>query len=100
MKHHFIVVEGNIGAGKTTLARQLANYYNARLILEQFNENPFLRLFYEDKDKYNLHVELAFLTDRYEQLQTAMAHLDTSRELIVADYSIYKSALFAQNNLN
>jgi deoxyguanosine kinase len=100
MKHHFIAIEGNIGAGKTTLAKHLAEYYNAGLILEQFNENPFLSLFYEDKSKYSLHVELAFLTDRYKQLQTALAPLNIREQIIVADYSIYKSALFASNNLN
>ncbi len=100
MKYHFIAVEGNIGAGKTTLAKQLAEHYNATLLLEQFAENPFLPLFYEDKQRHALPVELSFLTDRYEQLQAALKEHNNSNGLLIADYSIYKSPLFARNNLN
>lgn len=100
MKYHFIAIEGNIGAGKTTLAKQISEHYNAGLILEEFSENPFLPLFYEDKSKYALSVELSFLTDRYEQLQKALTQFEDPDRLVVADYSLYKSPLFAKNNLN
>ncbi|KAA5537352.1 deoxynucleoside kinase [Taibaiella lutea] len=100
MKYHFITVEGNIGAGKTTLAKQLAEYYNAALLLEQFAENPFLPLFYQDKEKYALPLELSFLKDRYQQLQSSLKEFQDKQELIVADYTILKSPLFAKNNLN
>jgi len=100
MKYRFIAIEGNIGAGKTTLATQLTTHYNAKLILEQFAENPFLPLFYENKQQHALPVELSFLTDRYEQLQANLDHYGKEEQLIVADYSIYKSPLFARNNLN
>lgn len=100
MKYHFIAIEGNIGAGKTTLAKQIASHYNAGLLLEQFAENPFLPLFYEDKKQYALPLELSFLKDRYSQLQTSLKELKATSKLIVADYTIFKSPLFAKNNLN
>jgi deoxyguanosine kinase len=99
MKYHFIAIEGNIGAGKTTLARQLAAHYQATLLLEQFADNPFLPLFYEHKAQYTLPLELSFLTDRYEQLKGAFKQHNPD-QLLVADYTIFKSPLFAKNNLN
>lgn len=99
MKYRFIAIEGNIGAGKTTLATLLARHFNATLLLEQFEENPFLSLFYEDKEKYALPVELSFITDRMEQLQKTFEHI-APNQIVIADYSIFKSALFARNNLN
>lgn len=98
MKYRFIAIEGNIGAGKTTLAQQLAAHYNAQLLLEQFTENPFLPLFYEHKERHALAVELSFLSDRYEQLQSAFRQSTSS--LMIADYTIFKSQLFARTNLN
>lgn len=100
MKYHFIAIEGNIGAGKTTLAKQLASHYNAGLLLEQFADNAFLPLFYEDKKKYALPLELSFLKDRYSQLQTCLKELQDVFKLIIADYTIFKSPLFAKNNLD
>jgi deoxyguanosine kinase len=100
MKYRFITVEGNIGAGKTTLAKQLAAYFNATLLLERFAENPFLPLFYEDKERYALPLELSFLKDRYQQLQSDLKGFEDTKQLIVADYNILKSPLFAKNNLN
>lgn len=99
MNYRFIAIEGNIGAGKTTLALQLANHFNAAPVLEQFAENPFLPLFYENRKQYALPLELSFLKDRYLQLQSLKELLNTS-QVIIADYSIYKSPLFAKNNLD
>lgn len=100
MNDRFIAIEGNIGAGKTTLALQLAKHFDAALLLEQFAENPFLPLFYQNKKQYALPLELSFLRDRYQQLQTSLKELQYSSQMIVADYSIYKSPLFAKNNLD
>jgi len=99
MKYRFITVEGNIGAGKTTLAGQLAAHFNAALLLEQFAENPFLPLFYEDRERYALPLELSFLKDRYRQLQSGLETLLDKEQTIIADYTISKSPLFAKNNL-
>ena len=100
MNYHFIAIEGNIGVGKTTLAQQLANHYRTKLILEQFADNPFLPRFYEDKERYAFPLELSFLADRYEQLKTTLLNPAFNQELIVADYTITKSLLFARNNLS
>jgi len=97
MRYRFIAIEGNIGAGKTTLAMQLAAHYGARLLLEQFADNPFLPMFYEDRQRHALPVELSFLTDRLEQLQALFAMPGPG--LTVADYALFKSRLFAGNNL-
>ena len=68
IKYNYVVIEGNIGAGKTTLATRIAKQFNARLILEQFADNPFLPKFYSDPDKYSFPLELSFLASRYKQL--------------------------------
>lgn len=99
MKSRYIVIEGNIGAGKTTLATMLADKWNARLVLEQFSENPFLPGFYEAPDKYAFPLELSFLAERYQQLKEVFAQPDLFRPVVVADYFVYKSRIFAQNNL-
>ncbi|WP_129020972.1 deoxynucleoside kinase [Edaphocola flava] len=92
MSHYrFIAVEGNIGSGKTTLAKRLATHYNAELVLETFSENPFISSFYENQAQYALPVELHFLLDRFEQLRK----LDADAPMIVADYLYGKSNLFA-----
>ncbi len=97
MQYKFIAIEGNIGSGKTTLASKLASYYNAGLILETFEDNPFLSKFYHDNTRYALPVELSFLTTRYTQLEK---YLNLHQQnLQVADYTIAKSQLFAQMNL-
>jgi deoxyguanosine kinase len=100
MNYHFIAIEGNIGVGKTTLAQKLAGHYHTKLILEQFAGNSFLPKFYEDKERYAFPLELSFLADRYEQLKETLLNPTLNEELIVADYTINKSLLFARNNLN
>jgi len=98
--YHYICIEGNIGAGKTTLARLLSAHLQARLILEEFEDNPFLPLFYQNPDRYALQTELTFLTDRYKQLSSLLVSMSLFEPVTVSDYNIYKSRLFARNNLN
>ena len=95
----FVVIEGNIGAGKTTLAGKLALDYNAKLILEQFADNPFLPKFYQDQEKYSFPLELSFLADRYNQIKKQVLNLDLFHNFVIADYYFAKSAIFAQNTL-
>jgi deoxyadenosine/deoxycytidine kinase len=95
MLYRYIAIEGNIGVGKTTLAQLLAARLNAKLVLEKFRNNHFLPLFYNDMEKYGLHVELSFLIDRLEDIETLP--LD---ELVVSDYFFSKTLLFARNNLD
>lgn len=99
MKYNFIAVEGNIGAGKTTLSTLLAKQLNARLVLEQFSDNPFLPEFYINPDRVAFPLELSFLADRYGQLKQDLVNLDLFNEVTIADYFIYKSLIFAGNNL-
>ncbi len=99
MKYSLITVEGNIGAGKTTLAKLLAAYFNAHLILEQFENNPFLPKFYEQPEQYAFQLELSFLAARYQQLKKQMTNRDIFRNGIIADYLFIKSKLFARVNL-
>jgi deoxyadenosine/deoxycytidine kinase len=99
MKYNFIAIEGNIGAGKTTLSNMLATHFNARLVLEQFSDNPFLPEFYKNPNKVAFPLELSFLADRYGQLKQDLINLDLFNEITIADYFIYKSLIFASNNL-
>ncbi len=95
----YICVEGNIGAGKTTLCQLLSLDHNCKLILEQFTENPFLEYFYKDPKRYALTVELFFLTERQKQLQTDASNQELFNDFIISDYTILKSLLFARANL-
>ena len=99
MKYDFIAIEGNIGAGKTTLATKLAAHANARLILEQFADNPFLPKFYEEPAKYAFPLELSFLAERYHQLKELLAAKDLFRPVTISDYFIDKSLIFARATL-
>lgn len=94
----FIAIEGNIGAGKTTLAKILSERLDARLLLEDFAENPFLAAFYDNRERYAFSLEMSFLADRYHQLKSLMKE-DLFQPRIISDYSLYKSLIFAQNNL-
>ena len=98
--YNFIVVEGNIGAGKTTLATRMANDCNARLILEQFADNPFLPKFYENREKYAFPLEMSFLAERFQQLKTELSRHDLFQPRIISDYYFLKSLIFAKANLN
>ena len=99
MKHHFISIEGNIGAGKTTLAHLLAKHFNARLILEEFADNPFLQKFYENPGQYAFPLELFFMAERYKQLKERLQTKDLFQQVTVADYLFTKCLLFAKVNL-
>jgi deoxyadenosine/deoxycytidine kinase len=99
MKHHFITVEGNIGAGKTTLSHLLAKHYNARLVLEEFADNPFLAKFYEQPKQYAFPVELFFMAERYKQLKDMVQSKDLFQSITVSDYLFTKCLLFAKVNL-
>jgi deoxyadenosine/deoxycytidine kinase len=99
MNHHFITVEGNIGAGKTTLAHLLARHYNARLILEEFADNPFLPKFYENPQQFAFPLELFFMAERYKQLKELVHTKDLFQSLTVSDYLFTKCLLFAKVNL-
>jgi len=99
MKHHFITVEGNIGAGKTTLTHLLAKRLNARMILEEFADNPFLAKFYENPAQYAFPVELFFMAERYKQLKEMVHTKDLFQSVTVSDYLFTKCLLFAKVNL-
>ena len=99
MKYNFITIEGNIGAGKTTLANILAEKLNARLILEAFADNPFLPKFYESPDQYAFPLELFFMAERYKQLKDLLHTNDMFQSVTVSDYLFTKCLLFAKVNL-
>ena len=94
-----MVIEGNIGAGKTTLAGKIADQFNARLILERFADNPFLPKFYKEPDKYSFPLELSFLADRYKQLKEELVVQDLFKTFTIADYYFMKSLVFAASTL-
>jgi deoxyguanosine kinase len=98
-KYNYIAIEGNIGAGKTTLATRMAEEFNARLILERFEDNSFLPKFYQDPEIYAFPLEMSFLADRYQQLKDRLAMQDLFKSFTIADYFIDKSLIFAKNNL-
>ncbi len=99
MKYNFITIEGNIGAGKTTLANLLSKHYNARLILEQFADNPFLPKFYENQEQYAFPLELFFMAERYKQLKELLQTKDMFQTITISDYLFTKCLLFAKVNL-
>ena len=99
MAYHFITIEGNIGAGKTTLAHLLSKHYNARLILEEFADNPFLAKFYENQAQYAFPVELFFMAERYKQLKDLLQQKDLFNSLTISDYLFNKCLLFAKVTL-
>lgn len=99
MKYHFITIEGNIGAGKTTLAHILAKRLDARLIMEQFADNPFLPKFYENPGQYAFPLELFFMAERYKQLKELVHTSDLFQSITLTDYLFSKCLLFAKVNL-
>ncbi len=98
-KYNYIAIEGNIGSGKTSLAKRIGDDFNAKLVLERFADNPFLPKFYADKDRYAFPLELSFLADRYHQLTDGLGQFDLFKNFIVSDYFIFKSLIFAQVTL-
>ncbi|MBO9561588.1 MAG: deoxynucleoside kinase [Niastella sp.] len=99
MNYHFITIEGNIGAGKTTLSHLLAKRYNSRLILEAFADNPFLSKFYENPAQYAFPLELFFMAERYKQLKELIHTKDLFQSVTITDYLFTKCLLFAKVNL-
>lgn len=99
MKYNFVTIEGNIGAGKTTLAHLLSKHFNARLILEEFADNPFLPKFYESPEQYAFPLELFFMAERYKQLKDLLQTKDMFHQVTISDYLFTKCLLFAKVNL-
>lgn len=95
MRYNYLAIEGNIGAGKTSLAKMIAEKYKASLILEQFADNPFLLKFYKEPEKYSFPLELSFLTTRYHQLMRELMNNDRPASFMIADYVLAKSLVFA-----
>ena len=98
--YNFIAVEGNIGAGKTSLAHMMSNDFNAKKILERFADNPFLPKFYEDATRYAFTLEMSFLADRYQQISDDLSQLDLFSDFIVSDYDVFKSLIFSKITLS
>ncbi|WP_430410268.1 2-amino-4-hydroxy-6-hydroxymethyldihydropteridine diphosphokinase [Kordia sp.] len=98
-RFNYVAIEGNIGAGKTSLATKIAEDFNGKLILERFADNPFLPKFYEDNGRYAFPLEMSFLADRYQQISDDLSQLDLFKDFIVSDYDIFKSLIFAKVTL-
>ncbi len=98
-QYNYIAIEGNIGAGKTTLTNKIAEDFNAKTVLERFADNPFLPKFYKDQNRYAFPLEMSFLADRYQQISDDLAQFDLFKDFIVADYHIFKSLIFAKVTL-
>jgi len=100
VNYNFITIEGCIGAGKTTLSSKLAADFNGKLILERFEENPFLPKFYEDPVRHAFPVELFFMAERFQHLKTLLSEADMFSSFTVSDFLFQKSLIFANNNLS
>lgn len=96
---NFVAIEGNIGAGKTTLAHKISEDFKAKLVLERFADNPFLPKFYEDQSRYAFPLEMSFMADRYQQFTEDTSQLDLFKKFMVSDYDVYKSLIFAKITL-
>jgi len=99
LDYRYLVIEGNIGAGKTSLATMLAKETGSRLILEEFSDNPFLARFYEDPGRFAFQLELSFLAERYQQIKTELGHPDLFGQAVISDYFLAKSFIFSKHNL-
>lgn len=98
-RFNYIAIEGNIGAGKTTLTSRIAEDFNAKTVFERFADNPFLPKFYQDQNRYAFPLEMSFLADRYQQISDDLAQFDLFKDFIIADYHIFKSLIFAKVTL-
>jgi 2-amino-4-hydroxy-6-hydroxymethyldihydropteridine diphosphokinase len=96
---NFVAIEGNIGAGKTTLAHKISEDFKAKLVLERFADNPFLPKFYEDQSRYAFPLEMSFMADRYQQFTEDTSQFDLFKKFMVSDYDVYKSLIFAKITL-
>lgn len=99
-KYQYIIIEGVIGAGKTTLAEKIAERINAKLILEQHEQNPFLVDFYKDPSRYAFQTELFFLLSRYRQQTEEITQGDLFQNLLISDYHFAKNRIFASITLD
>ena len=99
MNYNYIAIEGTIGAGKSSLATRISNQFNAKLILEQFEENSFLPKFYKDPDKYAFPLEMSFMASRFQQLKDQLSARDIFKTFTISDYFINKSLIFAGKTL-
>ena len=99
MKINYLVIEGNIGAGKTSLVKMIARDFGARVLLERFKDNPFLPRFYEDQKRYAFPLEMSFLAERCNQLKKNLGEFELFSSFLVSDYYFAKSLIFAQNTL-
>ncbi len=99
MHTQFVAIEGNIGAGKTSLAKKIASDFNGKLVLERFADNPFLPNFYQDQARYAFPLEMSFLADRYQQFMDDTSQYDLFKNFLVSDYDIFKSLIFAKITL-
>jgi 2-amino-4-hydroxy-6-hydroxymethyldihydropteridine diphosphokinase len=97
--YNFIAIEGNIGAGKTSLSNKIAQDFNAKLILERFADNPFLPKFYKEPERYAFTLEMSFLADRYQQISDDLSQLDLFKDFMVSDYDVHKSLIFSKVTL-
>lgn len=97
--YNYIAIEGNIGAGKTSLAHLMANDFNGKLVLERFADNAFLPKFYKEPQRYAFTLEMSFLADRYQQISDDLSQLDLFKDFVVSDYDIYKSLIFSKITL-
>lgn len=97
--YNFIAIEGNIGAGKTSLATKISQDFNAKLILERFADNPFLPKFYKEPERYAFTLEMSFLADRYQQISDDLSQLDLFKDFMVSDYDVHKSLVFSKVTL-
>lgn len=99
-RYNFITIEGNIGAGKSSLTQMMAQDFNAKSIFERFADNPFLPKFYKDQERYAFTLEMSFLADRYQQISEDLAQLDLFKDFIIADYDVFKSLIFSKITLS